>query len=233
MTLVSRNQQRLSSNAIMARILTVDDEPCVTEGLRLILERAGYGVVRAHCGLEALELLDRYTIDAIIADQHMPRMNGTELLRLARDRFPATARLLLTGAATLECAVTAINESRVARLLQKPCPSAELLNAVAVAMNESRAAQAAEAQQSVPATPVQPPSVLHMHNADLTAREQRVLDLLLQGFRIAHIADTLHLSRHTVRNHLKAIFGKLDVHSQAELISTYRSGISAAPQSAK
>ena len=53
---------------------------------------------------------------------------------------------------------------------------------------------------------------------ELTARENEVLQLLLNGLRVSLIARELFVSEHTVRNHLKSIFRKLDVHSQVELI---------------
>jgi DNA-binding CsgD family transcriptional regulator len=59
---------------------------------------------------------------------------------------------------------------------------------------------------------------------ELSHREREVLELLLGGQRVVSIADQLCLSGHTVRNHLKSIFRKLDVHSQAELIELFRGG---------
>jgi|SRR5579875_21396 len=56
----------------------------------------------------------------------------------------------------------------------------------------------------------------------LTRREKDVLQLLLEGHRVASIARRLHLSPQTVRNHLKAIFRKLGAHSQVELIDSLR-----------
>ena len=58
--------------------------------------------------------------------------------------------------------------------------------------------------------------------ATLSAREREIFDLLLDGLRLAQVAQSLFISRETVRNHLKAIFHKLDVHSQTELIGKGR-----------
>jgi len=57
--------------------------------------------------------------------------------------------------------------------------------------------------------------------ASLSRRENEVLMLLLQGHRSNDIAETLYISRHTVRNHIRSIFKKLDVHSQLELITRF------------
>jgi DNA-binding CsgD family transcriptional regulator len=58
--------------------------------------------------------------------------------------------------------------------------------------------------------------------ADVSGREWEVLQQILLGRRVPAIADVLHISQHTVRNHLKAIFRKLGVRSQAELVELYR-----------
>jgi DNA-binding CsgD family transcriptional regulator len=56
----------------------------------------------------------------------------------------------------------------------------------------------------------------------LTRREAEVLKLLLDGWRVGSIGRTLYLSDHTVRNHLKAIYQKLGIHSQPELIDRFK-----------
>ena len=59
--------------------------------------------------------------------------------------------------------------------------------------------------------------------AKLSPREREILGLLMTGERVPAIAQDLHLSPHTVRNHLKSIYGKVDVHSQSELVRWVRS----------
>ena len=57
----------------------------------------------------------------------------------------------------------------------------------------------------------------------LSRRERDVVTQLLQGHRVVSIAELLEVSEHTVRNHLKSIFRKLGVHSQAELVDRLHS----------
>jgi DNA-binding NarL/FixJ family response regulator len=57
----------------------------------------------------------------------------------------------------------------------------------------------------------------------LSRRERDVVNELLHGHRVVSIASRLDVSEHTVRNHLKSIFRKLEVHSQAELVGLIRS----------
>jgi len=63
----------------------------------------------------------------------------------------------------------------------------------------------------------------HLDLADLSVREREVLALLVAGDRVPAIAELLHISPHTVRNHLKSVFRKLGVGSQSELIQLIRS----------
>lgn len=58
--------------------------------------------------------------------------------------------------------------------------------------------------------------------SSLSSREQEIVILLVDGRRIHEVAKLLFISEHTVRNHLKSIYSKLDVHSQTELICKFR-----------
>jgi PAS domain S-box-containing protein len=66
-------------------------------------------------------------------------------------------------------------------------------------------------------------SLAHPDLEELSPREQEVLIQLVAGERVPAIAKGLHISPHTVRNHLKAIYRKLGVRSQSELIERVRS----------
>ena len=66
-------------------ILIVDDEPDLRDAVGMILESAGYRVVRAANGPEALSCLDAHTVDLVIADIAMPEMNGYQLLERVRE----------------------------------------------------------------------------------------------------------------------------------------------------
>lgn len=76
--------------------------------------------------------------------------------------------------------------------------------------------------------PVPParPDLVQQHDmlrgVDLSAREREIVDLLLHGYRVTSIAPRLYLSTHTIRNHLKSVFRKAGVTSQAELIELAR-----------
>ena len=120
------------------RVLCVDDEPHVLEGLSLTLRR-GYDVVQADGGDAALEVLAHDpTIAAVISDMRMPGMDGATFLAKARTVLPDATRLLLTGQTELAAAIAAINEGRIFRFLTKPCAPPVLVAAVEAAVEQHR-----------------------------------------------------------------------------------------------
>ena len=79
------------------RILFVDDEPAVRTTAGAVLEAAGYEVLTAADGMEALHCLDEAQPDLIISDLRMPNMSGFEFLAVVRNRFPQIPTIALSG----------------------------------------------------------------------------------------------------------------------------------------
>jgi response regulator RpfG family c-di-GMP phosphodiesterase len=120
------------------RLLCVDDEPAVLEGLSLHLRRR-FDVSTAPSGAAALALLERDgATDVIISDMRMPGMDGAAFLAAARQLYPDSVRILLTGQADLASAISAVNDGQIFRFLTKPCPPADMLAAVTAAVEQHR-----------------------------------------------------------------------------------------------
>ena len=102
-------------------ILIVDDEPTVTAVLRDAFSREPYRILSAGSAEDALPILDREEMDVVISDEKMPGMSGTEFLAVVRKKYPDSIRMILTGHASLESAVRAINEGEIYRFFTKPC----------------------------------------------------------------------------------------------------------------
>jgi HD-like signal output (HDOD) protein len=114
----------------MKRILFVDDEPNVLDGLRRMLRarRNEWEMVFASSGNEALERLDATAFDVLVTDMRMPGMDGAELLARAKASHPRTVRVILSGHADDEACVRA---SAVAhQFLAKPCDAGRLTEVV-------------------------------------------------------------------------------------------------------
>lgn len=120
------------------RVLCVDDEPNVLDGLRRHL-RQGFDVDTAEGSGEGLQMVEESgPFAVVISDLRMPGMDGIEFLSRVREHSPDTARVLLTGNADLRSAIAAVNEGQLFRFLTKPCPPKVLLPAVQAAADHHR-----------------------------------------------------------------------------------------------
>ncbi|MFO1427345.1 MAG: response regulator [Steroidobacteraceae bacterium] len=128
------------------RLLIVDDEPAICEALVRVLRLEGYAISTARDGESALALLERSSFGVLLTDMRMPGMNGARLLAHVATQHPSTVRVLLTGHADLEAAVSAINEGQVFRYLTKPWDDAQLRAALreAFALHEQVVARTAQ-----------------------------------------------------------------------------------------
>jgi DNA-binding NarL/FixJ family response regulator len=215
--------------------LVDDDEAALA--LAAALEGAPYEVLTAKSAAEALEVLEREDIQVVVSDEWMPGMRGVELLAQVAREYPYIVRILLTGDPQLDAAVRAINEGEIFRFLTKPCSPATLDAVIREALiRQSRgqlkeelmrvAGQGIEALQRIEGLSVGGGS---RDKADsggpeitldqLSKREREIVETLLSEGSVTGVANNLHISLHTVRNHLKSIFRKLGVHSQVELVT--------------
>ncbi|MBN1765115.1 MAG: HDOD domain-containing protein [Sedimentisphaerales bacterium] len=108
-------------------ILLVDDEPKLTTALKHTLFKENYKIFTAGTASEALGILSREHIDVVVSDERMPGMSGSELLTIVCRKYPHTIRIMLTGQASSEAAMRAINEGQVYRFLTKPCNGLDLV----------------------------------------------------------------------------------------------------------
>jgi len=101
-------------------LLLVDDEENILRSLRRALHRAGYKILMAHSGEEGLKVLEEHTVGVIVSDQRMPGMIGAEFLGRARERYPDTVRIMLSGYTELDSVTEAINQGAIYKFLTKP-----------------------------------------------------------------------------------------------------------------
>ncbi len=93
-----------------ARILVVDDEAIARENLTYILSKDGHEVTPAETGEEALRHLERTEFDLVLTDLRLPKVDGLEVLRRAKELAPATEVIVITGYATVATAVEAMQQ---------------------------------------------------------------------------------------------------------------------------
>jgi CheY-like chemotaxis protein len=110
-------------------VVLVDDDPGVLAALRRLLRGEPYQVLATSDPLEALGALGERDVRVLVADQRMPRMNGTELLGWVQARFPQTPCVLLTGFADTALVVDR-EDLRIERLVSKPWQDEDLRNLI-------------------------------------------------------------------------------------------------------
>jgi response regulator RpfG family c-di-GMP phosphodiesterase len=118
-------------------ILLVDDEVAILDGLRRQL-RKKFTVHTANSGPEALELLKSEPVAVVVSDMRMPQMDGATFLARVRPLYPNVVRILLTGQADTQAAISAVNEGQIYRFLTKPCPPDVLLEELTNAVELNR-----------------------------------------------------------------------------------------------
>jgi two-component system, NtrC family, response regulator HydG len=108
----------------MAHVLIIDDHDSMREGLELLLRRRGHKTVSADAGERGLSLLEEKGADLVITDLKMAKMDGLQVLRSVRERFPDTEVLVITAYGTIEKAVEAMKMG-AADFITKPFSSEE------------------------------------------------------------------------------------------------------------
>ena len=111
------------------RILIVDDDPHTLQALNRLFQK-DYKVLQATSGKEGLEILKKNHVSAIICDQRMPGMTGTEVLEKSLLINPRIIRILITAYTDIEAAVSAINKGHVYHFETKPWDRDKLKNTV-------------------------------------------------------------------------------------------------------
>jgi len=128
------------------RILVIDDEPSVRTVVRMTLEKAGYDVLEAEDGEQAIEAINtgenRLVVDAVICDIRMPKINGIEAIDYFQREYPHVPLVILTGYPETEMAVSFLRKG-VADYLVKPVDAERLKDAVEKAMERRHVAWAA------------------------------------------------------------------------------------------
>ncbi len=116
------------------RVLAVDDDAVIRNGLKRILEAKGYEIETFGSGPLALERMADAPFDLVITDLKMPGMNGLEVLRRIRDLQPEVPVIMITGYSTVETAVEAMKNGAL-DYIAKPFTPEEILTKIEAALH--------------------------------------------------------------------------------------------------
>jgi len=117
-------------------LLFVDDEEGVLSALRRIFIDENYVILTANSAMKALEILASETVQLIITDHRMPGMTGAELLKVVREKYPQTIRIMLTGHADVNSIMGAVKEGAVYKFITKPWNDEDLRLTVSLALQQ-------------------------------------------------------------------------------------------------
>jgi len=199
------------------KILLCDDQAVIRDGLEMLLnlEKDFQVIGVAQDGAEAVDLAAQKQPDLILMDLKMPIMSGIEATREIRTKFPNIKILVLTTYDDDEWVFDAIRAGASGYLL-KDTPRQKIVEAIRGTMDGKSfvdPAIAGKLLNQVASKQTQPTSIL---TDKLTERELDVLRLIAKGINNSEIANQLHLSEGTVRNHVSAILEKLGVSDRTQ-----------------
>ncbi len=199
------------------KVVICDDQAIVRDGLELLLklEKDISIVGLAQDGAEAVELVEKTGPDLVLMDLKMPGMNGVEATRRIHTAYPEVKVLVLTTFDDDEWVFDAIRAGACGYLL-KDTPREKVVQALRGTLAGKSFVDpgvAGKLLDRVATKQEQPESLL---TDRLTGREVDVLRLIGRGFSNAEIAARLNLSEGTVRNHVSAIFAKLEISDRTQ-----------------
>ncbi|NEP01770.1 MAG: response regulator transcription factor [Symploca sp. SIO2E9] len=211
----------------MIRVLLVDDQRIVREGLRSLLEaKPDLEIVgEADNGQIALEQALSLNPDVVLMDVRMPVMDGVAATRAIHQQLPETKVLVLTTFDDDEYISQSMRYGAKGYLL-KDTPSEELAEAIRAVNKGYTQLGPGLFEKAIATVPtVETPPEL----AVLTPREREVLQLIAAGRNNREIAQALYISERTVKNHVNSILNRLNLRdrTQAAIFATTisRSGI--------
>jgi DNA-binding NarL/FixJ family response regulator len=205
----------------MIRVLLVDDQAIIRDGLRALLEmQEDIQVVgEAANGQEALDRSLALRPDLVLMDIRMPVMDGVEAVRAIKNSCPDTIVIMLTTFDDDEYIINAMTYGASGYLL-KDIGSEKLIESIRDGMDggiilpgrvaakiTSRLAQGSTASVTL---------------NDFTEREIDIIRLLTQGKNNKEIADSLFLSIGTVKNYISQIYFKIDVSERAKAVLLFK-----------
>jgi len=202
---------------IKTKILLVDDHELVLNGRRFMLEAEDDLIVVATAknGLEAIEKLKENTIDLLITDIKMPELNGLELARYTKQKYPELKIIALTLYKDPEF-VKAIIDVEADGYLMKNEDAAEIISVVRHVMNDGT--HYSNEIVSILKDELKREKSKSTAAAELSKRELEIIKLICQEFSSVEIAEKLFISKATVDVHRKNIVQKLEIKSIVGLI---------------
>jgi DNA-binding NarL/FixJ family response regulator len=207
------------------RVLIADDHALFRRGLEMVLEEEdGIELVgQASDGAEAIQMAGEAVPDVVLMDIRMPKTTGIEAARKMKEVAPSAKIVMLTISDEEEDLFEAIRAGASGYLL-KDIPLDEVADAVRSVhggqslINPSMAGKLLTEFATLAKRDAEEEPAKHVAAPKLTDREMEVLRLVARGMNNRDIAKELFISENTVKNHVRNILEKLQIHSRMEAV---------------
>lgn len=200
-----------------------DDNFVRTHLAQLVNESNRCQLVGSACnGAEAKALIAEQKTDVYLIDLGLPDIDGVELIALIKNTCPDARSLVLSTFGDAKHVQRSIQAGATGYLL-KDLPDPTLIDKIVTLSNGESLVTPSLVKllfQKISAQPDDRQKNSGFAKFGLAARELEVMGLLVEGLSIFNIGDKLCISTHTVNQHLRSIYRKLNVHSRAKAVST-------------
>lgn len=210
----------------MIKVAIVDDNAFLQKAI--IDKLSFFDTIRvkftANNGIDLLEKLnDNHTIDLILMDIEMPKMNGVEAVEKVKKLYPQIKIIMLTVFDNDVHIFNSIKAGADGYFLKEVNPQ-DLFNGIVETLNGGAAMTPSIAMKTLKLlrNPIQIESTENQDDMQLTTREIDVLEQLSRGLKNKAIAENLFISAATVKKHIENIYRKLQTHNRIELIQKAR-----------
>lgn len=210
----------------MIKVAIVDDNAFLQKAI--IDKLSFFDTIRvkftANNGIDLLEKLNgNHTIDLILMDIEMPKMNGVEAVEKVKKLYPQIKIIMLTVFDNDVHIFNSIKAGADGYFLKEVNPQ-DLFNGIVETLKGGAAMTPSIAMKTLKLlrNPIQIESTENQDDIQLTTREIDVLEQLSRGLKNKAIAENLFISAATVKKHIENIYRKLQTHNRIELIQKAR-----------
>jgi two-component system NarL family response regulator len=204
------------------RVLIADDHALFRRGLIMVLESEPdiEVVAEAQDGAEVIAKTEEFVPDVVLMDVRMPKLNGIEAARTIREMVPSVKIVMLTVSDEEDDLFDAIKAGANGYLLKEISIEevADAIRSVTTGQSLLSPSMASKLLNEFNALAKQADEKPRLAAPRLTTRELEVLKLVAQGMSNRDVAEQLFIAENTVKNHVRNILEKLQLHSRMEAV---------------